>query len=270
MALIFLATLGQAPEAITFALDKLIGQSYRYEGIVILHTDAQASAIHEAYQRLMPILQTDYAIPASGHELHFADGSPLLDIVDEASAQAYFAALGQALNAYKQEGHTLHLLVSGGRKAMSIYAMIAASILFTPRRDLVLTVLSDERLLAQQGGWHIPPSAWDQVQLVALPFVPLRRVPNDDPSRYFGGAPFPNPHAEFLTTLSKEEFTLAETIRHYPYETNEQLAQRLSKSIKTLNNQLNAIYTKMRAFYGDTIPEATRRIALLDILREGS
>lgn len=133
----------------------------------------------------------------------------------------------------------------------------------------MLTVLSDERLLTQQG-WHVPPTAWEQVQLVSLPFVPLRRVPNDDPSRYFGGAPFPNPHAEFLATLSREELTLAEAIRQHPYETNDQLAERLSKSIKTLNNQLNAIYSKMRAFYGDTVPEATRRIALLDILREGS
>jgi hypothetical protein len=270
MALVFLATLGQAPQAVTFALDKLIQQGHCYKQIVILHTDPQASAIRESYQQLMPVLQTDYNIPHSSCELRFADGHPLLDIVDEISAQAYFAALGRALQTYKQEGHTLHLLVSGGRKAMSIYATIAASILFTPRRDLVLTILSDEHLLAQRDMWHIPQEAWDQVQVVSLPFVPLRRIPSDDPSCYFSGAPFPNPHAEFIATLSREEFVLADAIRHYPYETNEQLAKRLSKSVKTLNNQLNAIYAKMRAFYGENIPEATRRIALLDILREGS
>lgn len=124
MALIFLATLGQAPEAITFALDKLIGQGYSYEKISILHTDAQASAIRDSYERLMPVLARDYAAPAISYPLC------LIDIVDETSARAYFTALGQVLRAYKQEGHILHLLVSGGRKAMSIYAMIAASILF--------------------------------------------------------------------------------------------------------------------------------------------
>ncbi|MDW8172381.1 MAG: CRISPR-associated ring nuclease [Anaerolineae bacterium] len=268
MPLAFLATLGQAPEAITFALDKLLHEGYSYDRIVILHTDPQASAIRDAYKRLMPVLARDYAAPAIGHELRFADDKPLVDITDEASALAYFAAVGKVLYLYKA-GYVLHLLVSGGRKAMSIYAMIAASVLFTPRRDMVLTVLSSESLLAQQG-WHIPLSAWEQVQLVSLPFVPLRRVPNEDPSHYFSGAPFSNPHAEFLATLSREELALAEAIRLYPYDTNDQLARRLSKSVKTLNNQLNAIYGKMRAFYGNTVPEATRRIALLDILREGS
>lgn len=269
MTLAFLATLGQAPEAITFALDKLIQQGNRYERIVILHTDVERSAIQQAYQRLMPILQTDYAIQVESITLSFSDGRPLVDIQDEASANAYFRSLGKALLHYKQTHGTLHLLVSGGRKAMSIYAMTAASILFNPLRDRVLTVLSDERVLAQGGQWHIPPSDWGHVQMVNLPFVPFRRIPNDDPSRYFEGEPLPNPHAQFLRTLSKEEHALAEMLLRYPYDTSEQLAQRLNKSAKTVTNQFNTIYAKMQTYYGNVLPDATKRIALLDVLREG-
>jgi CRISPR-associated Csx14 family protein len=269
MSITFLATLGQAPEAITFSLDKLIHQGNRYEKIVILHTDKVHSKIKDAFERLMPILRTDYGgITVDSFQLANDNGTPLVDITDEVSAKVYFRSLGQALLKEKQNKNNLHLMVSGGRKAMSIYAMIAAGILMTPPRDKVFTVLSDEHLISQTNIWHIPAHEYQRVQLVELPFIPMRRIPNDDPSRYFEGQTFPNPHVEFIKNLTKEQYALAHTMMQYPYETNEKIAQRMSKSSRTLNNQLTEIYQKMNRYYGEEIPEGNRRIALIDIMRE--
>lgn len=44
MGTVFLATLGQCPEAITLALDRL-HERYQYADVILLHTDPQASGM---------------------------------------------------------------------------------------------------------------------------------------------------------------------------------------------------------------------------------
>ena len=53
---VFLALLGQRPQAITIALDVLLPR-YNYQRIGILHTDPQASMIDMAYQQLHEVLR---------------------------------------------------------------------------------------------------------------------------------------------------------------------------------------------------------------------
>ncbi|NJL54076.1 hypothetical protein HC928_02170 [bacterium] len=130
MSMLYLATLGQRPQAITVALDALCARfNSDYAGAVILHTEPQHSGIAEAYADLQDCFAQDYPrLTVHWHELQGHGGAPLLDIEDQAGADQYFAAVLEALAHWKREGHALHLMVSGGRKAMSTYATLAATV----------------------------------------------------------------------------------------------------------------------------------------------
>jgi CRISPR-associated protein Csx14 len=270
MAKVLLATLGQAPQAITFALDKLMAEGNQYDLLGVLHTDVERSAIKDAYHNLMQYLSHSYTnLHVVSHVLTHNNGTPLVDVEDETSARAYFRSLGNILWAYKKERYHVHLMVSGGRKAMSIYATIAASLVFIPPHDRIYTVLSPESALAKS--WRVDPKDWHKVQMVSLPFAPYRRVPNQDLEALFALEEFPNPHTQFLHSLTPEELKLAQTLAQNPYESNGQLARRLQKSEATVNNQFTSIYERMSAYYGlaADFSNQAKRIALLDIMREG-
>jgi hypothetical protein len=201
------------------------------------------------------------------HELTYDDGSPLLDIEDQRSAEAYYYGMLRVLYEYKREGWLLHLMIAGGRKAMSIYATLAASALFEPPHDRVWTVLSPESMLAKPRQFHIPAGLRNQVQVVELPLRPARIAPGtavevllERPSSRLDA---------FIAKLTPAEREVAELLRRNPYASNEQLGKIVHKSGRTVENQLASIYDKLIGFldFGETISD--KRQALLDILRGG-
>src|SRR5690606_29338895 len=184
---------------------------------------------------------------------------------DQHSAEAYYRGVLQVLYEYKRDGWLLHLMLAGGRKAMSIYAMLAASALFEPPHDRVWTVLSPEAMLAQPGQFHTPPGLRQQVQLVDLPLRPARIAPGTTVEALLE-RPLSRSRA-FLAKLTPAERDLAELLRRNPYASNDQLGQLSNKSGRTVENQLRTIYDKMIGFLdkGESITD--KRQALLDILR---
>lgn len=265
MGYLFLATLGQRPEAITVAFDRL-NEQYRYGGIAVLHTEPNVSGIAQAYADLRAVCERDYPTAAARfHEVAFPNGDPLIDIADQRSAEAYYRAVLRILYEYKREGWLLHLMIAGGRKAMSIYAMLAASALFEPPHDRVWTVLSPDALLAQAGQFHIPVGMREQVQMVELPLRPARVAPGTRVEALL--EPPANRREAFLAKLSRAELDVAMLLRDHPYATNEELASIGHKSSRTVEGQLVSIYDKLVGFfdYGETI--SNKRQALLDVLR---
>lgn len=268
MSLVFIATLGQRPEAITHALDKLRPQ-YAYEAIALLYTEPGQSVIRDALQAIKPVLERDYdALPVHYHTLYTESGHAIIDIDSRYSAEQYHHAVLRHLHDYKQRGCHVHLLVSGGRKGMSIYATLAASVVFHPPHDKVWTVISSVPLSDQHGQFHIPAGKLDAVQMIDMPIVTARLAPGIDPQIYLNT---PISHRErFLNKLTREERMLALTLAANAYADNPRLAELLHKSTRTVENQLRAIYEKMTVYFdfGETLPDSTKRIALLDILRE--
>jgi len=265
---LFLATLGQRPEAITVAFDKLRAQ-YHYDGIAILHTEPSLSGITAALQALKPVLERDYAaLTIHYHTLYTESGEAIIDIDSRHSAEQYHRAVLSLLYSYKQRGYRLHLLVSGGRKAMSIYATLAASVIFNPPHDKVWTVLSPDSMVAQPNQFHIPPGLLDAVQVVDMPIVSARLAPGVPPQMFID-QPRSN-RDRFMSKLTREERVVAEMLAANAYLDNQGLAERLNKSTRTVENQLRSIYEKMMAYFdfGETLPETTKRIALLDVLRD--
>ncbi|MBE2183847.1 MAG: hypothetical protein IAE89_10515 [Anaerolineae bacterium] len=265
MPTLYVATLGQRPEAITVAFDRL-NEQYRYDGMAVLHTEPTISGIAQSFNDLHAVCDRDYSsLHRRFHEITGPGGAPLMDIEDQRSAEAYYHGVLRVLHEYKHDGWRLHLMIAGGRKAMSIYAMLAAGIVFDPPHDRVWTVLSPESMLAKAGQFHVPAGMRQQVQLVELPLRPVRVAPGTTVEALLER---PNSRRDiFLAKLTPAEREVAELLRSNPYASNEELGTIGNKSGRTVENQLAAIYNKLIGFFdfGENINN--KRQALLDILR---
>lgn len=268
MSDIFLATLGRRPEAITVALDRL-ADHYPFAEVVILHTEPQHSAIATAFKELRDVFSADYpALRVNWRHLMHENGEAILDIGDQRSADAYLQAVFRVLAEYKANDCTLHLLVAGGRKAMSIYATLAATLIFGPR-DRVWTVLSPDEMVDQRGMFHIPPGLRDRVQVVDLPVIPSRltaaeRAPAADPRTII--ARHREPRTTLLERLAPAERELALLLDRHPRKTNAELAAILNKEERTVENQFRAIYQKLADFYNIDGPANRKRAVLIEVL----
>lgn len=263
---IYLATLGQRPQAITVALD-VLSERYRFAQSVILHTEPQVSGIADAYRDLKNVFAQDYAgLQILWREIACPDGSPLIDIEDQATATYYYQAVMNVLLEYKRLGHTLHLMVAGGRKAMSIYATLAAGAFFGGQ-DRVWTVLSPPSMVNTPGQFHIPAGMRHQVQVVQLPLLPARFIGGnlpEDVSAYLQRRG--DLRADFFSRLTRAEQEVAEVFTQNPYANNERLAEILGKDKRTVEGQLRSIYEKLSSFLDNTEGIDDQRAALRDLL----
>jgi len=263
---IFLATLGQRPEAITIAYDQL-AERIPFEQMGIIHTDAERSGIANAFNDLRGVVLRDYAhITVRWHEARRQNGDPILDIDTQSAAHDYYLALFAILREYRSSGYTLHLLIAGGRKAMSVYAALAASLVFGGQ-DRLWTLLSPADVVEQRGLFHLKPGMRDRVQLVEMPILPARLLPGDfptDPQAFI--AQRRDPRIDFLSRLTKQEARVTELLTQHPYATTDELATFLNKSPRTVENQLRAVYDKMTGFFDVGTKKAGKRQFLIDLL----
>jgi hypothetical protein len=260
---VFLATLGQRPEAITMALDALLPR-YGYHRIGVLHTDPVKSGIADALRDLLPVLERDYPEQETiTHELRMDTHTPLIDITNRHTAEGYFHSLAEVVRQYRQQYITVHLLVSGGRKAMSIYATVAATYLFG-EHDRVWTVLTDAEWM-QPRMFHLPPGYADAVQVVSLPLLPVDMPPGAMTTldRVLKRR---SPRERFLAALTPQERVLADTLMHHPYASNDELGALLDKTNRTVENQLRSMYRKMSDHFDIDIQDRHKRQVLIDIL----
>jgi hypothetical protein len=94
---IFLATLGQCPEAITTALGKLLPIN-RYARIGILHIDSAFSVIAELLCALLHVLKTNYTgCQVIQYGIRISEKKALDGIMDQVTAEAYFHACSTAI-----------------------------------------------------------------------------------------------------------------------------------------------------------------------------
>lgn len=267
MSILYAATLGERSQAITVALDRLM-ERYTYAQIAILHTDTNGSRMEKPRDDLRGVLESDYGdLPVRWHEIGFTDGTPMLDIDNQHSAESYYQSVLQTLYDYKRDGYTIHLMVAGGRKAMSIYAMLAATVVFEQNRDRVFTVLSSDDVL-RNAGWHIPSGMREQVQIVHMPLLTARLAPSsgtppmDMLTRRF------NPRDDFINNkLTPQERELVMVLMSNPMAQNKTLAQMMNKGIKTIETQMGSIYDKMKVYFDNGERIENKRLALIELLQ---
>jgi CRISPR-associated Csx14 family protein len=264
----FLATLGQRPEIVTLALD-LLREREDISSVAVIHTDVQTSGVGEAVSALKPVLAQEYSsLSVRFHEVVRANGVPLADMTDYAAAMDYFTGVYNVLRDYKQKGTRLHFLVSGGRKAMSIYATLAAALVFR-QHDRLWTLLSPEALVRQTGQFHAPRGWRERVHLVEMPLLPARTATlladtEDNPLRLVER--LRDKRAHFLAKLQPAQRLLAELLAQHPDATDSELARMLHQSTRTVEGQLRRIYPVMIGYIDNGERIRHKRQALIDFL----
>ncbi|MEO1286657.1 MAG: CRISPR-associated ring nuclease [Chloroflexota bacterium] len=261
---VFVATLGQRPEAITTALD-VLHPRYHYTDICIVHTHPELSGIAEAYQLLFPKLQDYPQITVNSCEITLADGTPMIDIQSVDEGETYFRAVTRLLRNYRVAMRPIHLLVAGGRKAMSIYATLAASTLFG-EHDKVWTVLTPPELM-QPGQFHAQTGTQDRVQIVELPVQYSHLIPGEIARRDLDNLlKRQSPRQQFVMQLTPTEKAIAETLSQHPYASNEELGEIMKRSHRTIENHLGRIYNKLFQHFDLKIEDNRKRQALIDVM----
>lgn len=272
MAYIFIATLGQRPQAITIALDKRM-QTYPYAEICIVYTYPQPKpqGIEDALHDLRREIPAAYpGLSYHWCQIDRRDGSPLTDITSPDTGMEYLEGLTQVMLDYRKNEDTVHLLIAGGRKAMSVYATIAATSVLGGE-DKVFTVLSPATVTKPDGVFRLqqlPTHAQEQVEIVEFPFKKIKaRIEDlpDNATQLVQERPISD---KFLTKLTDTERELALLLRDYPRATNKELAAMEYKAVKTIERHLNSIYKKLEGFLEYTVSGAAqkRRATLIDIL----
>jgi CRISPR-associated protein Csx14 len=265
---VLLATVGQRPAAITMALDALM-RNYAYESVVLLHTDPDTSGIAAALKALMHEMQTHEAyrkLSIIPQPMVSPQGGLIVDTDTTHSAQAYFHALFAQFRHYRREGYSVHVLVSGGRKAMSAYAVIAASYVLSYNDRLWTSVVPPD--LIQADLWHAPPDRYQDVRVLSLPFKASQLMPHqiDDISlKTLVWGEHYDLRDQFMRELTPAERKVTEAIMQYPYHTDAQIAEHLQLAPKTIENHLRHIYQKLESYFEENTA-SNKRFFLRDVL----
>jgi CRISPR-associated protein Csx14 len=171
-----IATLGSEPQVVTLTADLLHRRHRPNTTVIVLQTGSSEPRIkravddlaaeftcYPAYRKIVyrPVVLRDDA------------GQPLDDVDTPAGAQAAFRALYAEARAAKQREERLDICLAGGHKTMSVYAMVAAQLLFEDDDRLwhlvcYGTILSERRM-------HATPA--DETALVELPVLRFSDVP---------------------------------------------------------------------------------------------
>ncbi len=220
----FLATLGAEPQVVTITLDLLRARGIYPRRVVVLHSDPDVPPTREA----LAALRTDGLSFEGVPLLH--DGQPLDDIRDESEARAAFRVIYSALETEKSAGQTVHFSAAGGRKAMAMYAMLAAQLLFEEADRLWNLVSGDP--LRESRALHAGPG---EAALLRVPVLPWRIELTR--KRAFIERDLTPAERDLLALAVVEGLT------------NAAIAVRRGVSEKTVTNQFTAIYDKLRAAY---------------------
>jgi len=162
-----MAPLGPQPQALTFCLALLARQGVRIHEVAVVHTAADLEPIQGALARLWPAL--------ADHQPHIRvrqypileNGRPLTDVVTAHQAQAYLNTFYLALLELKRQGAAIHLSVAGVRKLMTMYALVAAQLLFD-EGDRLWHLYTAPEVIQRGEFW---PRLEDETMLVEVPVL---------------------------------------------------------------------------------------------------
>lgn len=170
-----LTTVGGQPQVVTFALDALLERGIPVTQVIALHLAATSPRLQHA----MAKVTDEFRGQRYGERpLHFqlfpltAAGVPLTDIRDEADAHATWEAINQLLIDLKEQQHTLHVCISGGRRILGMMTMSAAMLHFG-HQDMLWHMYTPDPWLerCREGAlMHLPPDTG--FKLIQVPMLP--------------------------------------------------------------------------------------------------
>lgn len=206
---VFIATLGNAPQVVTLALDLLLRRQKLVE-VCVIHTDANPAAdlphmrfstmaetvkaLDAEFQNPRPLpvspgqnaWQVDYPTRSGYTQFVYRrvliqrmeerpgqlpQAVPVRDVETEANAHAAFRTIYQTVRTYKEQRARIHFCMAGGRKSMALFGMASAQLLFTPG-DQLWHLVSRYEFMATQA-MH---DDREMARLVPIPFISLSTV----------------------------------------------------------------------------------------------
>jgi len=169
-ASILMATLGSKAQLLTLALDCLRQQGEVPGEVVIFHTYRQRPETAQALDRLAR--EPARLLPCRSVELRGADG-PLQDVTQPDEVDYAFRQIYAEVRAAKLlRALRVHLLISGGRRTLTVFGMAAAQMLFDDEDRL--WHLASHPGLEASGALHAGPGEW--ARLIPIPVIPWGRL----------------------------------------------------------------------------------------------
>lgn len=255
-----IASVGSKPQLVTLALDLLLARGEGVSQVVVIHTSLERPTTRASIARLGSEFALTYP-DARLRPVCLCDdgGRPLDDVTSEAAVREAFRVLYREIRAAKGAGRRVHLSIAGGRKALAVYGVAAAQLLFD-EGDAAWHLDSDPPVIESQA-LHAPPG---QTRLVPVPVLRWSQVSPlltelaqiEDPFdavqtqrkrlREDAGRRAQEFVSGVLSPAEREVVLLV--VREGL--TNRQIGQRLCRSPRTVGHQLSSAYGKLREFYG--------------------
>lgn len=261
-----IATLGSEAQVVTLTIDLLRQQGRDVRQVLVLHTAANSAPMQEAVQRLNDTLPKDPRLCFELRVLQNTQGEALRDVDSPEAGVLVCRAVYSAIREIKmanqdpQTRHSIDLCLAGGRKTMSVYAMIAAQLLFEGEDAAWHLFSAGDLLREKRMHWQ----AGDEASLVSLPLLRyadvapalFRLIESADPFAALNQAETQaravraaRAREFWQYTLSPAEKACAKLLLCEGLA-DKQMAERLKKSRKTIESQLKSIYGKAELFFG--------------------
>ncbi|RMG98366.1 MAG: histidine kinase [Chloroflexi bacterium] len=170
-----ICTLGGQPQVVTFALDALLDQGTALSEVIVLHFSPPNERLRHSLQKLRAEFAAGRYEAKAVHLVLYplrTEKRPIPDIHDEADANAAWEVINQLFIDLKNQHHTLHVCISGGRRILGLLTMSAAMLHFG-HQDVLWHMYTprDVRLAANEGAiMHLPPDV--NFRLIRVPMMP--------------------------------------------------------------------------------------------------
>lgn len=273
----FIATLGTEPQVVTAALDLLYRRGEPIHHVQVVHTlAAWDTPIGHSLLTLQKAIPEDYKskkLHLTFHPILDSDGIPLPDLETEIASRAVFGLLYRLVRQEKLNGNRVHLSIAGGRKTMAVFGMAVAQLLFD-KDDCLWHLYSGGDFLTSK---RLHPQDADDVHLVPIPValwssvspILLDVAKIEDPFEAFNRQRIERVREEmrqaqdFLNHhLTRNEREVVQLLVGEMLG-DEEIAQRLCKSRRTVEQQLRSVYRKAKEYYQIEEVNRTHLIALL-------
>lgn len=275
---VLVATLGSEAQVVSLAWQKLQDEGYVVPEIVVVHTAGEHEPTRSALARLADFFKPFDESEVSLRYAVVGEEFPIIDTVTEEDLEAVFATLYRTVRENKLAGKAVHLCIAGGRKIMSAYGVTVAHLLFDEDDHLwyLLSsgeVLEQKRMLALDG---------DDVNLIPIPVFHWSLVPPvltplalaEDPwkalseQRHLRQRQVYLRKREFVErTLTRAEREVVELLVREGLS-NEAIAERQHRSVRTVGNHLSHVYDKLHEFLGFRKDVPTDRAVVIAELAE--
>ena len=250
---VLIATLGFNPQVVTISLDLLQAKGHRIEQVISIYTDE--AEVREALVALEVELQKGDGLshrpaPVTGETGSIRDFRTITDVT------GLMQTLYQEIERCKTNDWRIHLLIAGGRKVMSAYALVVAQLLFDAE-DRAWHLFSNWRPGSDRQ-MHVGPNS--ESTLVPVPVLPVIPLPaavdqasTNDPWQLI---------AQRQIAMQKErDRQIREFLRHLrPAKRavahllaegldNQTIAARRNRSVDTVTKQVSDLYKEWRVAF---------------------